>query len=153
MDELNNTVKDYCFCKVFVVGKHQFEVQDRFTRFVVNLEGRTCFCNGWTISGLPCKHSTTCVLHIQRNIKDYYDKFHGASMYQKAYSYIVAPLLDLNTLKEVEVFPLPLTRLPRRLRKSRKRQQGEALALTRARRSSIVKCNNCKELGHNLRDC
>ena len=151
MDELNTTLKDGRLCKVFAAGRNQFEVQDGFTRFVVNLEERHCGCNAWAISGLPCKHAAACIVHNHGKIEDYCDRFYNSSLYLESYSYIITPLLDPNMLEDIEVLPPPLSRMPGRLRKRRRREQDEGPTSTKAKRSATVKCSNCQELGHNMK--
>ena len=85
---------DNRLCKVFTTDRNQFEVIDRFTVFVVNLEERNCGCNAWAISGLPGKHATTCIVHNHGKIEDYYDRFYNLSMYLESYSHIITPLHD-----------------------------------------------------------
>jgi len=45
-------------------GDSLFEVTEGKTMFIVNLEERTCDCKHWQISGIPCKHSIRCILHM-----------------------------------------------------------------------------------------
>lgn len=47
-----------------------------------------------------------------------------------------------------------LKRLPGRPRKNRRKEPGETTAGSgQARRSTTVRCDNCKQLGHNKRTC
>ena len=64
-------------------------------------------------------------------------------MYLESYSHMITLLPDLNTLEDTEMKPPPLSRMPSRPRKSRRIEQDEGPASTKAKRSATVKCNNC----------
>lgn len=40
----------------------KFEVHHGSKRYVVDLFARTCGCNLWGISGIPCCHALCCIL-------------------------------------------------------------------------------------------
>ena len=153
VNELNLTLKDSRYCKVQSAGRNQFEVKDGFTRFVVNLEERTCGCKSWEISGMPCKHAAACINKIHGKVDQFCDAYYSKDMYTTAYSNMITPLPDLALLEETEVFPPKLKRLPGRPRTKRRKQEGEGPSSTQAQKSATVKCSNCQQLGHNKRGC
>ena len=80
----------------------------------------------WTISGLPCKHVASCIAKSHKKIEDYCHEYYSNSMYMKSYSSIVHPLPNLGLLKEADVAPPTLARLPGRPKTSQIRQPDEA---------------------------
>jgi hypothetical protein len=76
-----------------------------------------------------------------------------------AYSDIIHPvpdlmMVELNERPEDVVLPPLLKRLPGRPKKNRRKEPWEGTETgTVAKRSSTVRCVNCKQLGHNKRTC
>ncbi|KAK2421674.1 MuDR family transposase [Trifolium repens] len=60
---LDTTMQDGRICKLTYAGDDEFQVKDGFTTFVVNLRSRTCGCDYWRVSGLPCKHACACIAY------------------------------------------------------------------------------------------
>ena len=51
-----NSIPDYC-------GDDKFEVRAYYVdQFRVDLNARTCDCNKWQLTGLPCPHAKACIL-------------------------------------------------------------------------------------------
>ncbi|OMO72716.1 Zinc finger, PMZ-type [Corchorus olitorius] len=42
-------------------------------RFIVSLEGKTCSCRGWDVSGVPCHHAIAAILYCGKEPIDYLD--------------------------------------------------------------------------------
>ena len=86
---------------------------------------------------------------------DYCDVAYSRDSFLKAYEEIIHPVPALSMveihedLKDI-VMPPVLKRLPSRPKKNRRREQGEVIG---GKRSSTVKCCNCKAFGHNKRTC
>ena len=81
---------------------------------------------------------------IYAKIEYYCDESYNNQMYLNAYSYVISPLLDLAILKEIELLPPKLKRLPIRPRANRKRQEDEGPISNLAQKIATLKCNNCK---------
>ncbi|KAJ1382002.1 Zinc finger, PMZ-type [Sesbania bispinosa] len=61
-------------CIVYGAGRDQYEVNDGNNRDVVDLQGKTCGCTQWKISGLPCIHTAATANRYKRaKIEDYVD--------------------------------------------------------------------------------
>jgi hypothetical protein len=63
-DEANN-----CFCTYAV--NHMFEVECLGRRFVVDVNGRSCGCRKWDVTGIPCCHAISTILHQGRDPNDF----------------------------------------------------------------------------------
>ncbi|XP_021744632.1 uncharacterized protein LOC110710615 [Chenopodium quinoa] len=59
------------------------------TRYVVSLLDKTCSCNAWQLSGVPCHHAVAAVGHPEHYVSDWFNK----DTYLKAYAF---PLELLN---------------------------------------------------------
>ena len=117
--------QDSRFCKVIAVVDDKYQVVDGFTTFVVNLIMKTRACGYWKISGLPCKHAATCIVHKRANVETYCDEYLTRFTYLEAYGEIIHPLPDLNDINaDEDVEPHILHRLLDRLRKNWRREPG-----------------------------
>ena len=80
---------------------------------------KTRACGYWKISGLPCKHAATCIVHKRANVETYCDEYLTRFIYLEAYGEIIHPLPDLNDINaDEDVEPYILRRLLDRPRKN-----------------------------------
>jgi hypothetical protein len=42
-------------------GELLFEVKDFFESFIVDLNEKSCTCQRWKLTGIPCSHAITCI--------------------------------------------------------------------------------------------
>jgi hypothetical protein len=55
-------------------------------RFVVNLPNRTCTCNAWQGSGIPCKHEIAYITSVPgAQLEDYVDEYYSVKKFREAY--------------------------------------------------------------------
>nr|GEW60584.1 60S ribosomal protein L34 [Tanacetum cinerariifolium] len=50
---------------VFPCGDNRYEIRKGDESFGVNIENRTCSCNWWTLSGVPCVHTVAAYCFIK----------------------------------------------------------------------------------------
>ncbi|KAK7255963.1 hypothetical protein RIF29_29398 [Crotalaria pallida] len=154
---LDTTMQDGRMCRVTYAGDDEFQVVDGYTTFVVNLRARTCGCNYWVLSGLPCKHACACIAYKRANVESYCDGAYTTRSYCKSYIELIHPMPELdpnNRGNYGQIDPPALRRLLGRPRRNRKRSLVEGPSGTQdARRSSTVRCGNCREFGHNSLGC
>ncbi|OMO96475.1 Zinc finger, PMZ-type [Corchorus capsularis] len=60
-------------------------------RFIVSLEGRTCSCRGWDVSGVPCHHAIAAILYCGKEPTDYLDDCFKRDEFLKAYQSLLHP--------------------------------------------------------------
>ncbi|KAJ1416008.1 Zinc finger, PMZ-type [Sesbania bispinosa] len=140
-------------CIVYGAGRDQYEVNDRNNRHVVDLQGKTCGCTQWQISGLPCIHTAATIRYKRAKIEDYVDVYYNPIAFVRSYDTIIHPLPSVEDLLESDILAPPLRRLPGRPKKNRKRAKDEPAPSTLRKRLATVRCKNCQELGHNARGC
>ncbi|KAH9617401.1 hypothetical protein KSS87_018893 [Heliosperma pusillum] len=68
-------------------GKFTIGVREGATqvRYVVDLLNKTCSCNAWQLSGIPCNHSVAAIWHNKERPEAYVAECYKKSMYLKAY--------------------------------------------------------------------
>ncbi|KAL0306893.1 UNVERIFIED_CONTAM: hypothetical protein Sradi_6106600 [Sesamum radiatum] len=155
--ELNKIKEESRKCHLLVAGEHEFEVQDQNINYIVNLRTRTCNCRVWDVSGIPCKHAALGIFHRRDSLESFCDSRFSKENYMKAYSYYIHPVPDPTFWpQDLEVEPTNLLppivrRMPGRPKKNRRKEPGEAPNVVR--RSNMVTCKVCNDLGHNKRTC
>ncbi|KAF6142933.1 hypothetical protein GIB67_003889 [Kingdonia uniflora] len=118
-------------------------------KWKVNLEERTCDCNEWRVTGLPCVHAYCVISHMRLNWVGYCSEYHMVSSYVKTFSGSVLAISDPSLWDKtvnIEVLPPPLEREAGRPRKVRRKGDDEG-------GSQQKRCHKCGHLGHNLKTC
>ncbi|KAL0348031.1 UNVERIFIED_CONTAM: hypothetical protein Sangu_1030900 [Sesamum angustifolium] len=155
--ELNNIKEESRKCHLLVAGEHEFEVQDQSINYIVNLREKTCNCQVWDISGIPCRHATLGINYRKDDVVSYCDSRFSLDKYMKAYKYSIHPVPDQTfwpvgvDVTHTTLLPPVIKRIPDKPKKSRRKEPGEAP--NAIKRSSIVRCKTCNELGHNSITC
>lgn len=85
---------------VFWDGEDGFEVEGTSGTFVVGLHQRTCSCQMWDLTGIPCAHACAAMFHVRLEPENYVDFFYSETMYEKAYDGVIGciPGIMLSTL-------------------------------------------------------
>ncbi|XP_021740055.1 uncharacterized protein LOC110706441 [Chenopodium quinoa] len=73
----------------FCYGGKDGETQ---TGYGVNLVSRTCSCNAWKISGIPCKHGVVAIWNKVDQLEQYVNDYFRKHTYAKAYDHLLEPL-------------------------------------------------------------
>ncbi|KAF6139692.1 hypothetical protein GIB67_002497 [Kingdonia uniflora] len=118
-------------------------------KWKVNLEERTCNCNKWQVTGLPCVHVYCVISHIRLNWVRYCSEYHIVSSYVKTCSGSVLGISDPSLWDKtvnIKVFPPPLVRGTGRTRKVRRKSDDEG-------GSQHKRCHKYGHLGHNKKTC
>ncbi|WOH04134.1 hypothetical protein DCAR_0623542 [Daucus carota subsp. sativus] len=124
---------------------------------VVDTFNKTCACNKWQLSGIPCFHAVAC--YHSRNI-DPVQGIHPSysrDMYLKVYEHILQPINGAE-LWESTPYPKPLPpnvkTAPGRPKKRSRKNDIPAVYPTKLKReNTTLRCGHCKEYGHNKRTC
>uniref|UniRef100_A0A2N9EY34 SWIM-type domain-containing protein n=1 Tax=Fagus sylvatica TaxID=28930 RepID=A0A2N9EY34_FAGSY len=110
-------------CLLMYSGEGKYEVDYRQQKFVVNLREKTCGCKKWDITGIPCHHAISAILHQGSKIEDYVDHCYTIEKYKKSYEPIIHPVPSMEQWTRTQYDPVdpPLERChPGRLKKMRK---------------------------------
>ncbi|KAL2923128.1 hypothetical protein RDABS01_014619 [Bienertia sinuspersici] len=92
-EKLKKAIRDYCIFHARDFGVREGITQ---TKYVVDLRDRTCSCNTWQLSGIPCKHAVAAIWksveHPEQYVASCFTKFE----YLKAYNFPLEPLNGPN---------------------------------------------------------
>lgn len=81
-------------CMVQWSGKSKYLVTmtDGGHEIVVDLDGRTCACRKFDLTGLPCYHACACIHWKNLKLVDYIHPTYGKDMYLATYNHTVEPI-------------------------------------------------------------
>jgi hypothetical protein len=69
MEKLNEEDgASHCWCTYASDGI--FEVECLGKQFAINVEGRTCGCRKWDVTGMPCSYAISAILYRGGNPRD-----------------------------------------------------------------------------------
>ncbi|KAL2921948.1 Retinitis pigmentosa 1-like 1 protein [Bienertia sinuspersici] len=130
-------------------------------RYVVSLLEKTCSCNVWQLSGVPCNHAVATIWKAHEHPEHYVSSYFSKTTYLKAYAFPLEPLNGPQQWPESSMTPIkppppPLKKVQNRPTTKRKPSLGEVEAIKMSKKGTTQnthKCSNCKEPGHNKTKC
>ncbi|GMY12908.1 hypothetical protein FCV25MIE_08147 [Fagus crenata] len=144
-------------CLLMFAGEGKYEVDYRQQKFVVNLREKTCGCKKWDITGIPCHHAISAILHQGSKIEDYVDHYYTIEKYKKSYEPIIYPMPSMEQWAQTQydLVDPPLERChPGRPKRMRRKDPTEPTNPYRfSKIGTNIKCSSCKKLGYNSRTC
>ena len=79
-------------CSCTYAGDSIFEVECSGKQFAVNVEGRTCRCRKWDVTGISCNHAISAIIYHGGNSRDYLSDYYSKETYLKTYQPIIYPM-------------------------------------------------------------
>ncbi|CAI9279699.1 unnamed protein product [Lactuca saligna] len=148
------------FWRVVASSYQQFEVRLLHDAYVVDLGKKTCGCRGWQLTGYPCVHTYAAISNLNRDPEDYVSPWLTTIMFCNDYMYTIKPLNGSDMWHDVDYIK-PLPRKKRRMlgRSSTKRKRDQIESElkgnkhTVSKRGIVMRCNICRETGHNKSEC
>ncbi|WVZ74436.1 LOW QUALITY PROTEIN: hypothetical protein U9M48_022615 [Paspalum notatum var. saurae] len=122
-------------------------------RHSVDLDNRTCTCNKWQITGLPCTHALSFINSLRnRSVEDYVDDYYSVAKFKKVYEGVVMPMTDRTQWPRVDMgfklWPPLLKRSAGRPRTRRIMGVEEGGKIKKQ-----MKCKRCGQFGHMMKTC
>jgi hypothetical protein len=135
---------------LYLVNTHEHE-----KTFNVDMKTRTCDCNRWQLTGIPCHHVIACCRNDKINPENLVHSCYTVDTYNKAYNYNLAPLrgrLFWEKMNGVKIHPPLFTKVMGRPKKNRKKEPEEKVKngvkiLTKA--GVTMHCSVCGKPNHN----
>ncbi|WVZ56439.1 hypothetical protein U9M48_006970 [Paspalum notatum var. saurae] len=121
-------------------------------RHAVNLEARTCTCNKWQMTGLPCTYAISLIYSYRGlELEDYVDSCYSVSKFKAAYEGWVEPIPDKTQWPKVDMgfklWPPVLKRAAGRPRTRRMKRVEEGGSKKRRQ------CKRCGQFGYIQKTC
>jgi hypothetical protein len=92
--------------------------------YTVDMKTRTCDCNRWQLSGIPCHHVIACCRNDNINPENLVHSCYTVDTYMKAYAFNLAPLrgrIFWEKTNGVTIHPPLFTKVMGRPKKNRKK--------------------------------
>ncbi|KAJ9565156.1 hypothetical protein OSB04_001122 [Centaurea solstitialis] len=134
------------------IGYGEYEVQDGYRDAIVNYVNKTCTCNKWQLSGLPCGHAIAVA--AKHNLTDcsqlafpYFTVDNLKATYASVI-YLVGPPQAWRTPDE----PLMTVRPPEMKTKPGAKSKHKRIP-SRGEGSRVQRCSRCQQPGHTRNQC
>ncbi|KAM0827899.1 hypothetical protein ACQ4PT_067889 [Festuca glaucescens] len=145
-------------CRVKVAAVDLFHVwSGEYEReYNVDLKARTCDCNRWQLSGIPCHHAIACCKAMRKDPDQYVHNCYSIEAYKRAYAYKLVPLrarVFWEKQPGMQIHPPLYTKVMGRPKKNRKKTLEEKItkdgAKTLTRGGLTIHCSICGKANHN----
>lgn len=144
-------------CYALPAGMGAFQVSDRGSQYIVELNVKRCDCRRWQLTGIPCNHAISCLRHERIKPEDVVSFCYSTRCYEQAYSYNIMPLRDSihwEKMQGIEVKPPVYEKKVGRPKKTRRKQPQELEGGTKISKHGVeMHCSYCKNGGHNKTSC
>jgi hypothetical protein len=128
--------------------------------YIVDLKAKTCTCNRWQKSGIPCPHVLSCIRKERIDPLSLVDHCYSVEMHNRAYENIVYPCKDKSEWQKMDgptILPPFYQKHVGRPTKSRRKAPGEVDCRGGgkkvSRRGVIIHCSYCGGPDHNISGC
>ncbi|CAH9089866.1 unnamed protein product [Cuscuta epithymum] len=138
-------------------GSKGYEVSFGSDTYLVDLTNRSCLCEQWDVSGIPCKHAICAIRDKGHRIEDYVSSWYKKDMYGKAYAHMMTPIAGPIFWPKTNVIVLPAELRKKELGRPRKNRIKELGEFPRSgkltKRGTSITCQLCFRKGHNKKGC
>ncbi|XP_004309344.1 PREDICTED: uncharacterized protein LOC101295476, partial [Fragaria vesca subsp. vesca] len=154
-----NKVKAATDCIPTGSGSAKIEVESiGGSKYVVDLQRRTCACRRWDLSGIPCKHVVSTIYFMRLKPEDFVDPCYRTKTYMDIYSNTIKPVNGMDLWARTgndAILPPRYNRQPGRPKNMRTKDAFEKATdgTKLGRIQNSLRCSNCGTLGHNIKTC
>uniref|UniRef100_A0A2N9FZE3 SWIM-type domain-containing protein n=1 Tax=Fagus sylvatica TaxID=28930 RepID=A0A2N9FZE3_FAGSY len=139
-------------------GGNRYEVTSDGKKYIVDIVKKSCACNKWDLTGIPCKHAVRAISYKGHNAEDYVDDYFKKKTYLKVYSHLIQPCNgpDFWPIAAGDpVLPPIHRRQPGRPKRMHRRKDPDEHQNSHKlkRNQNSLKCGQCHQVGHNKRSC
>ncbi|XP_057528325.1 uncharacterized protein LOC130807059 [Amaranthus tricolor] len=125
---VKSLISDSRKCKAFNSADGFYEIKDGKSTLSVSLNDRTCMCNAWQLTGIPCKHAVRVILHSSQDPIRFCNDWYSCKMYKQVYASTIRSIPDPEHWPKMQ-FPLIKSPMMKRAigrpAKNRKREADE----------------------------
>ncbi|KAL7171887.1 hypothetical protein ACSBR2_036528 [Camellia fascicularis] len=132
--KLESNKEDARNCFASFAGDLKFEVDCYDTTHVVDSKARTYGCRDWDLTGIPCKHTISCIYLTKEKPEAYVHNYFSKETYLRTYSFMINPVPGEHNWIETRydaITPSYYRKLAGRPRKERKKAADEPKNLHR----------------------
>jgi hypothetical protein len=105
IEHLNATSKEIKDHEVLIVGGVSAGVIVSTIRHAVNLDGKTCSCRAWQVTGQPCNHALSVIAKLSREVqmKDFVHEYYSVDRLRKTYAGAFTPMASKHQWPHVDL--------------------------------------------------
>ncbi|KAM0875264.1 hypothetical protein ACQ4PT_036948 [Festuca glaucescens] len=147
-------------CEAKPSGQGIFEILERGTPYIVDLQKRTCSCRRWDLSGIPCWHACSALRNDKNSPESYVSDCYSVEKFNKAYENIIWPCRDVKEWEKVDGMTIKAPQIVKKVgrpQKNRRKQpeekEGKNGQKKMSKHGSIIHCSYCGLAGHNKGSC
>ncbi|KAL4382225.1 hypothetical protein AHAS_Ahas04G0212200 [Arachis hypogaea] len=134
-----------------------FEVHRGASKVGVNLQQRTCTCNVWQLTGMPCCHAVAAMYKIGLKPEEHVHKWLTMQSIRATYMHCIKPVNSEEYWTPCDaprMEPPNIKRPAHRPKMKRKVDPVEPeMHATKAKKTFEVTCSKCGQLGHYYKTC
>ncbi|KAF3644680.1 hypothetical protein FXO38_20060 [Capsicum annuum] len=124
-------------------GQLLFQVHTMYgEQFSLDLNGRTCSCRGWDLTGIPFSHAVNCIFHVRGNPENFTNDCYNKATQMRIYEPVIAPM-DRPAMWE------PTGLLPVEPPNYEPKKDVTKLS----KKGRLGRCSKCLQTGHNKTTC
>jgi hypothetical protein len=115
-------------CEAKPSGQGIFEILERGTPYIVDLQKRTCSCRRWDMSGIPCWHACSALRHDKNSPESYVSDCYSVEKFNKADENIIWPCRDVKEWEKVDGMTIKAPEIVKKVgrpQKNRRKQPEE----------------------------
>ncbi|GMJ16053.1 hypothetical protein HRI_005274500 [Hibiscus trionum] len=141
-------------------GGQRWEVSAGFEdQHAVDLEAQTCSCRKWDLTGIPCIHVASVILHIGARPEDFVNSCYRKDTQLEIYSHMVKPVRGpkqwVHYQTDEPLLP-PVIRRPVGRPQTKRRKEPDEQVKKTGKMSKLgvhMTCSKCGSKGRNKRSC
>ncbi|RYR51794.1 hypothetical protein Ahy_A06g026767 [Arachis hypogaea] len=133
-----------------------FEVHSQNHKVVVNLHKRTCTCNVWQLTGMPCRHAVAALAKMGLKAEDFMHKWLTMESIRATYSHCIKPVNSeeyWTPTNSPRPLPPTIKRAAHRPKMKRRADPVEREMSTTKAKTFVVTCSKCGQTGHYYKTC
>lgn len=125
-------------CIVEYAGNLAFQVKGFYgDQYVVDLRAKSCACNRWKISGIPCCHAIACIDNRGLNVFAYVSDYLSKVCYEKVYSHTIRPINGPELWKRTDLPPVGVPTFKKQRGRPKKMRRKEPEEYTASGTSTV----------------
>ncbi|KAM0914817.1 hypothetical protein ACQ4PT_011247 [Festuca glaucescens] len=147
-------------CEAKPSGNGIFEIMERGTPYIVDIQKRSCSCRRWDLSGIPCWHALSALRHDKISPESYVHDCYSIERYCKAYEHIIWPCRDVREWDKVDAMAIKAPKIVKKVgrpQKNRRQQpeekEGKNGYKKMSKHGTTIHCSYCGHPGHNKSGC
>ncbi|XP_066164589.1 uncharacterized protein [Oryza sativa Japonica Group] len=146
-------------CYVLPAGKGVFQVEERGTKYIVDVVTKHCDCRRWDLTGIPCCHAIACIREDHLSEEDFLPHCYSINAFKAVYAENIIPCNDKANWEKMngpQILPPVYEKKVGRPKKSRRKQPQEVQGRNGPKLTKhgvTIHCSYCHEANHNKKGC